>query len=213
MDKNLEALYAIKMQKTQKALIANHMECEILENQEAVRTFLRSYLQKGASVSVGGSMTLFECGVIDLLREMDVCYEDRYEEGLTKEQQKEIYRHAFLCDYYISSSNAVTMQGELYNIDGNSNRVAAMSFGPEKVILVVGRNKIVKDIEEAEYRVRHVAAPANCIRLHKDNPCVKIGACADCQSETRICSTFVVHRKQTNKNRILVLLVNEDLGY
>lgn len=213
MDQNMQALYALKMEQVKKALIANCMECEILPDKEAVVTFLKSYLKPASSVSVGGSMTLFECGVIDLLKEMDVRYEDRYEEGLTRAQQKEIYRHAFLCDYYLASSNAITMQGELYNVDGNSNRVAAISFGPEKVILIVGRNKIVKDIKEAEDRVKNIAAVANCLRLHKENPCTKVGSCINCQSETRICSTYVVHRKQTNKNRILVLLVNEDLGY
>lgn len=213
MDKNMEELYRIKMEKTKAALEKNNMECEILENKEAVVNYLKEHLEEGCSVSVGGSQTLFECNVIDLLREMPVKYDDRYQEGLSRKEQREVFRRAFLCDYYISSSNAVTMNGELYNIDGTSNRVAAISFGPDKVILVVGRNKIVKDLEEAQYRVRNIAAVANCIRLNKDTPCVKVGHCVDCQNENRICATFVVHRRQNNKNRIKVLLVNEDLGY
>lgn len=213
MDANVKKIFDVKLEKTKKALINNNMDARILDSVEALKEEIKAIIEDGASASVGGSQTLFECGIIDLLREMNIQYDDRYKEGLTREEQVEVYRRAFLCDYYLSSSNAVTMNGELYNVDGNANRVAAITYGPKKVILVVGRNKIVSDIEEAKQRVKSIAAPANCIRLHKDNACTYAGECMDCASSTRICCTYVTHSYQLNKNRIIVLLVNEDFGY
>ena len=213
MDINTKNLIDIKLEKVKDALIKNNMDARILEDDEAVREEITKIIEDGARVSVGGSQTLFECGIIDLLRGMDICFEDRYAKGLTREEMEEIYHKAFTCDYYLASSNAVTMNGELYNVDGNSNRVSAISYGPKHVILVVGSNKIVKDLEEAKRRVENIAAPANCLRLNKESACTKIGHCVDCKNENRICSTFVTHKYQMKKNRIIVLLVKEEFGY
>ncbi len=213
MDKFTDALAMIQLEKTKAALIKNQIDARILTNRKAVVEEIHRMIEDGATVSVGGSQTLFECGLIDELRNMNVQYDDRYKEGLSREEQQEVYRRAFQCDYYLASSNAVTMEGELYNVDGNSNRVAAISYGPKHVILVVGRNKIVRNMEEAVQRVEQIAAPANCLRLNKNNACTYAGHCIDCHSETRICCTYVKHGYQLNKNRIIVLLVNEDLGY
>ncbi len=213
MDQNTKKLYDVKLKKVKKALIDNNMDARILGSVQEVREEIKKIIEEGASVSVGGSQSLFECDIINMLREMNVQYDDRYKEGLTREELVEIYRRAFLCDYYLCSSNAVTMNGELYNVDGNANRVAAITYGPKKVILVVGRNKIVSDLEEAKRRVQTIAAPANCIRLSKDNACTYAGECMDCTSSTRICCTSVTHTYQLNKDRIVVLLVNEELGY
>lgn len=213
MDNHTNSLEQIQLERVKKALEKNNMEAYIVANKEEVTTLIRQLIPNHSSVSVGGSQTLFEMGIIDLLRTMDIEYQDRYVQGLSREEMTQIYRQAFLCDYYISSSNAITLNGELYNVDGTSNRVAALSFGPSNVILVVGKNKIVKDLEAAKTRVEMIAAPANCIRLNKDNPCVQIGQCANCTSDTRICCTYVIHKKQNIKNRIKVILVNEDYGY
>lgn len=213
MDTHTDAIMMTKLEKTKQALINNNMDARILKDMAAVRKEIQTLIPNGASVSVGGSQTLFECDIISLLREMNIQYDDRYAEGLSREAMQQIYRRAFMCDYYISSSNAVTMNGELFNVDGNANRVAAITYGPDKVILVVGRNKIVSNLVEAEERVKNIAAPANCIRLYKDNACTYAGKCMDCKSPTRICCTYVTHKYQLNKNRIIVLLVNEDLGY
>lgn len=213
MDANTSKLLDIKLNKVKDALIANNMDARILENAEAVRNEIASIIEKGSSVNLGGSQTLFECGVIDLLREMDINLKDRYAPNLSREQLENIYREAFFDDYYVSSSNAITMQGELYNVDGRSNRVAAMSYGPKHVILVVGYNKIVDDMEAAIKRVESVAAPANCIRLNRNTPCAISGKCMHCKSDATICCTYVVHRKQMVKNRIIVLLVKEEYGY
>ena len=141
--------------------------------------------------------------------------------------QKKLREHRFKADVfetkeecldyirnYLSSSNAVTMDGQLYNVDGNGNRVAALTYGPEHVLVICGVNKIVKNLEEAELRVRNVAAPANCVRLHKDsNPCTKTGTCMDCRLPSRICSVGSVLFRSHVEGRIHVLLVNEELGY
>lgn len=213
MDTHTNALFMTKLEKTKNALIKNNMDARILDNVEEVQTEIKKIIFDGASVSVGGSQTLFECNLIEMLREMNIKYDDRYQEGLSRDQMLEVYRRAFMCDFYLSSSNAVTMNGELFNVDGNANRVAAITYGPDKVILVVGRNKVVSDLKEAEERVKNIAAPANCVRLNKDNACTHVGKCMDCNSPTRICCTYVTHKYQLNKDRIIVLLVNEDLGY
>lgn len=213
MDQYTDQLMKIKMQKTRDALLKNNMDAYILENKAEVINTLKAMLTNNAKVSVGGSETLFECGVIDLLRSLPIQFDDRYAQGLTRDEQQKIYHRAFMCDYYLASSNAVTMNGELYNVDGTANRVAAITYGPKKVILIVGRNKIVTDLKQAVERVETIAAVANCLRLHKENACTFAGKCMNCQSPSRICCTYVTHAYQHDKNRITVLLVNEDLGY
>ena len=137
---------------------------------------------------------------------------DRYKEGLKPEEIKQIYREAFFCDAYFTSTNAITEDGELYNVDGNGNRVAAMLYGPDKVIVIAGVNKIVKNINEAISRVENLAAPANAKRLNRKTPCVITGKCMNCNSPERICREYTVIRKPA-PNRIFILLLNENYGY
>ena len=159
-----------------------------------------------------------------MLSNGDYTLYNRNREGITPEEISDIYRKAFSCDAYITSSNAITEKGELYNVDGNSNRVAAMLFGPRKVIVVAGYNQIVKDIDEAIERVKNVAAPVNCMRLGIDNYCSKTGSCiscsekdadmpSGCKSDSRICCNYTVMAQQRNKDRVKVILVAEQLGY
>lgn len=179
-------------------------------------------LHEGDTVAVGGSMSLEEAGVMALLRSGRYQFLDRYAPGLTREETEEIYRRSFFADAYLCSSNAVTMNGELYNVDGNSNRVAAICYGPRSVIMVVGCNKIVRDIPAAVIRVKRRSAPANVARLRCDTPCAKTGACAGIQREGmtdgcgvdgRICCNYLVSARQRVPGRIKVILVGEELGY
>ena len=144
--------------------------------------------------------------------------------GLTREQVEDIYRQTFSADAYFTSTNALTENGELYNVDGNSNRVAAILYGPKSVVVVCGVNKIVKNIDEAIYRVKTKAAPPNTIRLNIDTYCSKQGQCVSlnkenpelcegCRSEGRICCNYVVCAQQRHINRIKVVIINEELGY
>ena len=118
-----------------------------------------------------------------------------------------------ICDYYFTSTNALTQNGELYNMDNNGNRVAAMIYGPEHVMVITGENKIVKDVEEARRRLYSIAGPANSMRLHMDNPCVKTGECVHCHSKNKLCNIECIMGYQKVKSRIKVIISKEDLGF
>ena len=154
-----------------------------------------------------------ECGILQLLRSGDYHFLDRSAPGLTPEQSKGMLKQAFLADVYLLSANAITENGELYNVDGNSNRVAALAFGPDSVIVVAGYNKIVADLPAAVERVKKIAAPANATRLHCKTPCAAVGECMDCHSDGRICCNYLVSAQQRHQDRIKVILVGEPLGY
>ena len=213
MDKNSDFIVEKRIERTIEALKKNKMNGYLVQDEKELIEKIEEIVNEGSSVAVGGSMTLFETGIIDYLRSGKYTFFDRYKEGLTKEEIKEVFRKSFSADAYFGSSNAVTEDGELYNVDGNGNRVAAMLYGPDKVIVVVGFNKIVKDLEAAIERNREMSAPANAKRLNKATPCVKVGYCMDCSSDDRICSEYTVIRKQFDKNRIHVIIVNKSLGY
>lgn len=213
MDSNVKFVIEKRVQRTIENLKKNNMNGYFVEDEKEAIKKIEELLTEGDTVSVGGSMTLFETGVIELLRKGKYNFLDRYQEGLTPEDIKEMYRKSFSADAYLTSSNAITEDGELYNVDGRGNRVAAMIYGPDKVIIVAGVNKIVKDLDEAIERNRQWAAPANAKRLNKNTPCAKTGYCMDCNSEDRICNEYVLIRKQTDKERIHVIIVNKELGY
>lgn len=171
-----------------------------------------SLVPQNASVSFGGSVTLEETGILSELRcRDDITFFDRAT-ATTPEENKKIMHEALSCDYYFMSSNAITSDGELVNIDGNGNRVAALIYGPENVIIVAGMNKIVKNAEEGISRVRNTASPQNCIRLGKNNPCAVNGVCGNCLSDT-ICDQIVITRASRVPQRIKVILVGEELGF
>lgn len=213
MEKNLEALLRIKETQLIKAFEANNMTCMFVKNQEELRHYLKGILTSQKKVAVGGSVTLNQLGVIDLMRESDVNFIDRYEEGLSRDEMLERFREGFFADLFVTSTNALTMDGCLYNIDGTGNRVAAMIFGPKEVIVIAGLNKICQDEQEAIAHIRGCSAPANAMRLNKKTPCVKTGHCMDCHSPDRICSSYVKLGYQGQVNRIKVIIVEENLGY
>lgn len=213
MDNNLKWVNECRINRTIEALKKNNMNGYLAKDKEEIINIIENLIDKGDVVSCGGSMSLFETGIIEYLRSGKYEFLDRYKEGLSGEDIGKIYRDSFFADAYFTSSNAITEEGELYNVDGNGNRVAAMLFGPKKVIVVVGVNKIVKDIDEAIKRNREIAAPANAKRLNKATPCAKVGHCMDCNSNERICNEYTIIKRQGNKDRIHVIFLNEELGY
>lgn len=201
----------------------NNMEAYFFENCEKMREFLGENLKSGAKITSGGSVTLKQSGVIDFLSCKDYNFLDR-NLAKTLEESDNICREAYTADYYFMSSNAVTENGELINVDGKSNRTSALLFGPKEVYVIVGINKIVKNINEGFLRVKKTAAPQNTVRLSCNTYCQKTGECvvlkngefefaSGCMSEDRICCNFVVSAYQRQKGRIKVLIVGEELGY
>lgn len=207
---------------TMENLQKNGMKPFYVKTKEEVVPLIKTLVADGSSVSHGGSATLKQTGVIDFLKNGNFDYIDR--SGLEGEELRQSYIRAFGCDTYFSSSNAVTMNGELYNVDGNSNRVACIVFGPRQVIMVVGKNKIVNNINDAVLRVKKCAAPSNTQRLDCKTPCAVTGQCISlnkenplicdgCNSPQRICCNFVISAKQRHTDRIKVIIVDEVLGY
>lgn len=213
MDNNIKWVEEQRIKRTMENLQKNNMEAYFVEDNSALIEKISELVKEGDTISVGGSMTLFETGVIEFLRKGKFNFLDRYEEGLKSDDIKDIYRKTFSADAYFVSSNAVTENGELYNVDGNGNRVAAMIYGPDNVIVIVGVNKIVRDVQEAIARNKKYAAPANAKRLNRDTPCAKVGYCMDCSSSQRICNDYVLIRRQGQKGRIKVIIVGKELGY
>ncbi len=211
-----------KVKETMKNLEKNNMKPYYAESIDEVLPIVKSLLNKGESVSHGGSETLKQTGVISLLSSGDYDYIDRT--GLDGEELRQAYIRAFGCDTFFCSANAVTQNGELYNVDGNSNRVACIVYGPKQVITIVGVNKIVPDIDEAVKRVKQISAPMNTKRLNMNTPCNKTGECISlqkdepficdgCFGDSRICCNYVISARQRHKDRIKVIIVNESLGY
>ena len=203
----------------------NNMKPYFCNTGAEAKELVMSLIKEGNTVTNGGSVTMKEIGVMDAVKERkDITYLDRNAEGLTADEVKEIYKKAFFADVYLMSSNALTVNGELYNVDGNSNRVAALLYGPESVIVVCGINKIVENLDEAVKRVKTVAAPKNTVRLHTGSYCENAGECMSlkndgafmcdgCKGAGRICCNYVVSAQQRHKDRIKVIIVNENLGY
>jgi L-lactate utilization protein LutB len=213
MDEFAKANLQLHINKTIENLKKNNMDAYFVPTKEEALKQVNALVHDGDTVACGGSMTLFEAGVIDYLRGERFHFLDRYKNGLSRDEIEKIYRDSFFSDDYFVSTNAVTEEGELYNVDGNGNRVAAMIYGPKSVIVIAGYNKIVKDREAAIERVRNIAAPANAARLNCATPCAKTGECMDCKGDARICCSYVFLGKQRVKGRIKVILVGETLGY
>lgn len=195
------------------ALKRNKMKPFYVENCDQLKVIIRELVKNDKLITIGGSMTLRESGVTEMLEEeFSGAFLDR-SAAQDREEVEEIMRAAFNSDTFISSTNALTEDGELYNVDGNGNRVSAMIFGPRQVIVVAGINKIVKDMTEAVKRVETVAAPKNTVRLECDTPCARTGECAHCHSDSRICCSYVRLAQQRVPNRIKVIIVNQEFGY
>ena len=157
-------------------------------------------------------MTLEETGVIKAIKSQDykVIMRDR---AKNLEEQRVLYGEICCADYFLMSTNAITLQGELINIDGRGNRVAFLCFGPQNVLILAGMNKVVTDVESGIKRARDIAAPPNAIRLNRKTPCASTGKCEDCYSAECMCGQFVVTRRSGILNRIKVILIGEELEY
>ncbi len=210
------------LKSTAQALEKNNMQAFVAQDCRQAVNLVKDLMAEGETISCGGSVSLEQSGVLELMKNGSYNFLDR-SKCETREETEEIYRKAFCADTYLTSANAVTMNGELYNVDGNSNRVAAIAYGPKSVIFIVGCNKVVKDLDEAVLRVKQTAAPQNTVRLQLDTPCSKTGEClkcadgkdtaSGCRSEKRICCSYLVSAYQRHKNRYKVILVAQPLGY
>jgi len=213
MDKNISWFIQKQIEKTLNGLSKNNMKGIFVKNEGELLTVIKELIAENSVVGVGDSATLLETGVLDFLRNGNYNFLDKYKEGLTSEEKREIYIQNFSADTFLSSTNALTEDGTLYNIDGNGSRVAPMIYGPKQVIIVAGINKLVQNKDDAERRVRNYVAPIDAKRLNKDTPCTKIGRCVDCKSPNRICNVFVTITRQLVKDRIKVIIVGQTLGY
>ncbi len=202
-----------RIKKTILNLQRNNMQGYFVEDSKDLLSQLSTLLVKGERIGCGDSVTLEQTGVFEYLRSGAYTFYDKHQPGLTSEQKREIYLKNFYSDTFITGTNAVIVNGQLFNIDGNGSRVAPMLYGPKQVIVVAGINKIVDTVDDAVYRARQVAAPLDAKRLNKDTPCVKLGKCIDCKHKQRICNDFVLISRQFIKNRIKVFLLNGVYGY
>lgn len=213
MNSNLQKIMDKRVERTAMQLEKNNIKTHYVKTKEALHQCIKAIVPVKGVVSVGGSMTLFETDTLSLLRNGDYTFLDRYEDGLQAEDIRKIYLESFNADAYFASANAITEDGLIYNVDGNGNRVAAIAYGPKKVVLVVGTNKIVKDLPAAIERNRSISAPTNCLRLATQTPCVHTGKCEDCTSPERICCTYTVTGYQRQKERIHVIFVDGNYGF
>lgn len=196
-----------------KKMEKRNFEASYVATKEEALEKVKSYLKKGSSVTWGGSMTLTEIGFHDFINgNEDYIVLDRMK---AKENgtMKEFFRDAYVADYFLMSSNAITMDGELVNIDGIANRVSLLCHGPENVIIVASMNKVADNVDTAIARIKREACPPNAIRLHCNTPCGITGVCADCVSPDCICAQTVITRFSRIAGRIKVILVGEELGF
>lgn len=201
---------ALRAESCVKHLRMHGFGADYFETKEEVLSYLKEIIPKGSSIGIGGSVTLTEIGVLSWLTgNEEYHFLDRYH----TDDVSRVFHESLNADVYLMSTNALTEEGELYNIDGNGNRLAALIYGPKKVYVIAGTNKIVKNLEEAVSRVELFSAPANNIRLGKTNPCTKTGQCMHCSTPSTICNQIVTTRRSGTPGRIHVLLVNEALGY
>lgn len=191
----------------------NNMAGYYAESKQELIARLALLIQKGERVGFGDSVTLEETGVFEWLRGGEFVLNDKHRPGLTPEEKRAVYLKNFDVDTFLTGTNAVTVDGKLFNIDGNGSRVAPMLYGPKQVVVVAGINKLTDTAQEAVERARQVAAPLDAARLHKDTPCVKLGKCVDCRHAQRICNDFVLIAGQFVKDRIKVILVNQAYGF
>ena len=199
--------------KVVEALKKNMFSAIYCKSGDEASEFIMNNVQKGDRVGFGGSMTIKKLGIQEKVKSLGGQVLDHGDPTLSPEEKMETMRAELLCDVFLCSSNAVTLEGELVNIDGVGNRVAAMSFGPKKVIVVVGVNKICKNEASAFERLEQIAAPMNCKRLNMPNPCTKTGVCSDCKTDTRACRIYSVIKRKPMRTDITVVVIGEDFGF
>lgn len=217
MKEPISHYWQTRLNNVKKALEENNFEVYLADSAaEASSVVQKEIISKiqPKTVSWGGSITFLSTGLYEAIKNnpnMKVL--DVYDKNLPRDKTTELRRQALLVDLYITGTNAITETGQLVNLDMYGNRVAAITFGPSHVVILVGRNKIVADMEEAVSRIKNYAAPVNAMRLGKKTPCVKSAFCEECKSPDRICNTWTVTEKSFPTGRTKVVLINEDLGF
>ncbi len=199
-------------EKVVQALNKRNMEAYYVQSKEEALEKALELIPEGSSISWGGSMSISEIGLKEAVCQGNykVCNRDK---AANAEERNAIELQAYQCDYFLTSSNAVTEDGFLVNIDGHANRISAIAHGPEHVLMIVGMNKIVKDVDSAIGRARNEASPINAQRFGLNTPCCKTGACFDCKSPETICCQMLITRYSKEPGRIKVILVNDSLGF
>lgn len=216
MDQPIEMYWKIRLNETKEQLEANNFEVTIATGISDAKTIVLEKLipqLKPQSISWGGSMTFVASGLYQALKDaknMEVV--DAIDLSLSKSELMARKRASLMVDLFITGTNAITEDGQLVNLDMIGNRVGALTFGPKHVIVLVGRNKIVPDIEDAMARIKDFAAPANAMRLDKKTPCSKTAYCHECNSPDRICNTWTITEKSFPKHRVKIVLINEAVG-
>ena len=209
MDKNIFHRNELLAQKVIKGLQSRNMSGYYAEDREAALKIALALIPEGSSISMGGGLSVSEIGLVDAVKTGSYKFidRDRYAD------KREAYLLTYDADVFLASANAITEDGIMVNIDGNANRVSAMAFGPKKLVLIVGMNKVCPDLDTAMKRARNVAAPINAQRFGLSTPCSKTGACMDCKSPDTICCQFLITRFSRDPARIHVILVNDTLGF
>ena len=209
MNENITRRNALLAQKVIKGLASRNMTGYYAGSREAALRLALALVGEGASVTMGGAMSAHEIGLVDALKAGNYRFIDRD----AYEDKRAAMLAAYDADVFLSSANAITEDGQLVNIDGNANRVSAICQGPKKVVFIVGMNKVCPDLDSAMKRARNVAAPINAQRFGLDTPCCKTGSCMDCKSPDTICCQFLITRFSRHRDRIHVILVNDNLGF
>ncbi|RVU97384.1 lactate utilization protein [Coriobacteriales bacterium OH1046] len=192
-----------------KGLASRNMTGYYAADADEARSIALALIPEGATVTMGGGMSVHEIGLVEALKAGEYHFIDRDE----MEDKRAAMLAAYDADVFLASANAITEDGVMINIDGNANRVSAIAQGPRKVVLIVGMNKVCPDIDSAYKRARNVAAPINTQRFGLTTPCTKTGACSDCKSPDTICCQFLMTRFSRHAGRIHVILVNDNLGF
>jgi L-lactate utilization protein LutB len=201
-----------QVERTIHALKKNNFEALFVLDSKAAFEEVMKRIPDGSTVGVGGSVTLTQIGLLDALERRDVRLIWPIQQAKNMDERMELFRRSFSSDFFLTSTNAITEDGKLFNVDATGNRVGAMFIGPKKTIVVSGVNKIVRDIDAAEKRVRDWTAPQNAKRLNRKTPCVETGVCADCSSPDRICNIYVTLAKKPARTEVVVIVVGEKLG-
>ena len=196
-------------EKVIEGLKSRNMTGYYVADKEAAKALALSLIPAKSSVTMGGAMSAHEIGLVEALKQGDYDFIDRDQ----YEDKRAAMLLAYDADVFLSSANAITEDGILVNIDGNANRVSAIAQGPKKVVFIVGMNKVCDDVDGALKRARNVAAPMNAQRFEINTPCKKTGACMDCKTPDTICCQFLITRYSKHKDRIHVILVNDNLGF
>lgn len=196
-----------------KSLEKNNMQGYYVKSIDEAIEKIKEIVPEGSVAALGGSMTIMKTSIMEHIMSGRYDVLDRYKEGLGQDEINVLFRKAFFADVLFTGTNAITENGEIYNIDGIGNRVAAMVFGPTSVVVIVGTNKLVKNMDEARERMKTIAAPLNAKRLNKNTPCTVTGVCADCNSPERICAHEVIMKHQMFKDRVKVIIVEGNYGF